>query len=173
MFKPPLRNSTATFEEFSTTEMWQRPGWALPLPVQPRVFSWITKEVVCIPPRNWVSSGFQWRPSPENVLPIEVSNYYFHKNDIFFSELTCYSDDYTGSQEQKPSLALLLFLFSCISIAAHVHNVLCNCFLVIVLTRSVGGKRGWSELIFLCCLKGSTCMSVCSVMSNSQRPHGR
>ena len=83
----------------------------MPLLVQPRVFSWITKEVVCIPPRNWVSSGFQLRPSPENVLPIEVSNYYFHKNDIFFSELKCYSDDYTGSQRTEAIIiAVIIFV---------------------------------------------------------------
>ena len=66
---------------------------------------------VCIPPRNWVSSGFQWRPSPENVLPIEVSNYYFHKNNIFFSELKCYSDDYTGSQGTEAIIsAVIIFV---------------------------------------------------------------
>lgn len=40
----------------------------------------------------------------------------------------------------EPSLTLLLFLFSCISKAVHIHSVLCTSFWVIVLTRPPGGR---------------------------------
>lgn len=73
--------------------------------------------------------------------PLRFSNQCFHKNYFSFSKPKHYNDDYTGSYMTEPSLALLLFLFSCISTAAHIHNVLCNCFLVIALTRSPGGRR--------------------------------
>lgn len=72
---------------------------------------------------------------------LKILNQYFHKNYFPFGEPRRYNDDYTGSQVTEPSLALLLFLFPCISITAHIHNVLCNHFLVIVLTRSPVGKR--------------------------------
>lgn len=110
-FRPSLRNSATTFEQFSMTEMWHGPGWVLPLMVEPRVFSWITKEVVCIPPRNWTHPRFQWRPSPENVLPVEVSSHYFRKNYIIFSELRHYNDDSTGSQVTEAIVsAVIIFV---------------------------------------------------------------
>lgn len=73
--------------------------------------------------------------------PLKILNQYFQKNYFSFGEPRHYSDDYTDSQVTEPSLALLLFLFPCISITAHIHTALCNRFLVIVLTRSQWGKR--------------------------------
>lgn len=44
---------------------------------------------------------------------------------------------------QRASL-VSLFVFSSISKAAHIHNAPCNCFLVIILTRSQTGRR-WQD----------------------------